>query len=52
MVKTLETNDKMVNQFDWYEKVKITHPLASVDGRFGAVVGMAQNDDGSWSKEP
>ena len=38
-------------QFDFYEKVRVTSgnsELAEINGMLSAVLGRAQNDDGSW----
>lgn len=41
----------MSNRFNFYEIVKVVstrRSLTEINGREGVVLGMAQNDDGSW----
>ena len=42
---------RMSNKFQFYEVVKVVSvnpKLSEIAGKFGAILGMAQNDDGTW----
>lgn len=42
----------MISKFRFYEKVRVSSAdpsKAGINGELGAVLGMAQDDDGAWS---